>query len=186
MTTNSLSDLLSLLRAHAVQPLDPNEAAMTADAIQFAEAHGDCLRRSCRSGHFTGSAWMVDATRRWTLLTYHHKLHQWLQPGGHADGESALLAVALREAREESGLARLRPVAAAIFDFDRHRIPARGAEPEHWHYDARFLIEADRSEPLVVSSESKELAWVEVARVAELNPAESMLRPVRKTVAANG
>jgi hypothetical protein len=89
----------------------------------------------------------------------------------------------MREAVEESGLRSLRAVRNEVFDVDRHWIPARGAEPGHWHHDLRFLIEADPAEPLTVSNESKALAWVRVRAVAELNPSESMARMVRKTLA---
>ena len=175
--------VLKLLRAHAALSLDAHETAMTAEIIRFTEAHTDCLLRSCVPGHLTGSAWIVSPDRTRTLLTHHHKLDKWLQLGGHADGDGDLLAVALREAREESGLTRLRVVSAEIFDCDRHLIPARKSEPEHFHHDLRFMIEADPSEPLVISNESKDLAWVDVARVTALNPEESMARMVRKTMA---
>jgi 8-oxo-dGTP pyrophosphatase MutT (NUDIX family) len=175
--------VLKLLRAHAARALDPHEAAMTADTIRFVEVHPDCFLRSQLSGHLTGSAWIVDAARTRTLLTHHRKLDKWLQLGGHADGDPDLQAVALREAKEESGLTRLRPVAAEIFDCDRHLIPARKTEPAHWHYDLRFMIEADPREPLAVSDESHDLAWVEITRVNALNPEESMARMVRKTLA---
>ncbi len=156
---------------------------MTAETIRFVEQHADCLLRSCVPGHLTGSAWIVNADRTRTLLTHHRKLDKWLQLGGHADGDGDLTAVALREAREESGLARLRLLSPAIFDLDRHWIPPRKTDPGHYHYDLRFLIEADEAEPLTISNESKDLAWVEVARVTALNPEESMARMVRKTVA---
>jgi 8-oxo-dGTP pyrophosphatase MutT (NUDIX family) len=175
---------LELLCAHAPRAATPGEAQAVAATIAFVQAHPDHLRRTCLEGHLTGSAWIVSPDRRRTLLTEHRKLHKWLQLGGHADGDPDLLAVALREAWEESGLKRLRPVGTALFDVDRHQIPARGAEPEHWHHDLRFLIEADPDEPLVLSSESKSLSWVELSAVTSLNAEESMARMVRKTPGA--
>jgi 8-oxo-dGTP pyrophosphatase MutT (NUDIX family) len=173
--------VLAMLRAHAGQSLDAHESAMTREMIRFVETHANCFLRSCAPGHLTGSAWIVSPDRKRTLLTHHHKLDKWLQLGGHADGEADLLAVALREAREESGLTRLRAVGAAPFDVDRHWIPAHKGEPGHYHHDVRFMIEADPDESLVISNESKDLAWVEVVRVTSLNPEESMARIVRKT-----
>ena len=173
--------ILKLLRVHAARALDAHEAEMTTATIEFVEAQPGSLLRVCVAGHLTGSAWIVSPDRTRTLLTHHHKLDKWLQLGGHADGDGDLLAVALREAREESGLTWVRAVSAEIFDCDRHLIPARGAEPAHYHFDVRFMIEADPAEPLVISSESKDLAWVELARVTSLNREESMARMVRKT-----
>ena len=89
--------VLRLLRAHQPGATDPREAAMTAEIIRFVEEHTDCLLRTCVPGHLTGSAWIVDALRRRVLLAHHRKLDKWLQPGGHADGDPDLLAVALRE-----------------------------------------------------------------------------------------
>ena len=179
----TLSDTLALLRRHEARAESGREAAMLAEYAPFIAAHPDCLWRTCLEGHLTASAWIVDAARTSTLLTHHRKLDRWLQLGGHVDGETDLAAAALREAREESGLARLRLVSPEIFDVDRHRIPARGAEPEHWHFDVRFLIEADPAESLAVSDESKDLAWVRLEDVARLNPDESLARMVQKTVA---
>jgi 8-oxo-dGTP pyrophosphatase MutT (NUDIX family) len=156
---------------------------MAAEMLSFVEAHRDCAERSLAVGHLTGSAWIVDQARTRTLLTHHRKLGKWLQLGGHADGELDLVAVALREAREESGLTRLSIVSEDVFDVDRHRIPARKGEPEHWHYDIRFMLEADAHEPLIITDESHDLAWIEIARMAEYNAEESMLRMVRKTLA---
>jgi 8-oxo-dGTP pyrophosphatase MutT (NUDIX family) len=175
--------VLKLLRAHAAKLLDAHEAAMAADMIRFVEEHPDCAERSLQIGHLTGSAWIVDRERKRTLLTHHRKLNKWLQLGGHADGELNPLAVAMREAREESGLKRLRVVSEAIFDLDRHLIPARKTEPDHWHYDIRFMIEAEPEEAFVISDESHDLAWIEIARMAEYNAEESMMRMARKTLA---
>jgi 8-oxo-dGTP pyrophosphatase MutT (NUDIX family) len=173
--------VLQLLRAHAARALDAHEAAMTAATIAFVEAHADCLLRTCAPGHLTGSAWVVSPDRTRALLTHHRKLDKWLQLGGHADGDPDLLAVARREAEEESGLPAVRAIGTAIFDVDRHWIPERKGEPGHYHYDLRFRFEADPAIPLRITNESKDLAWVDVSAVTGLNPEESMARMVRKT-----
>jgi 8-oxo-dGTP pyrophosphatase MutT (NUDIX family) len=171
--------LISLLEAYT--PSDATDAAARDRILRFVRAHDDCFERSLLEGHVTGSAWIINASRTRCLLTHHRKLDRWLQLGGHADGQTDALDVAMREAREESGLTSLRPVSEAIFDCDVHPIPGRRSEPEHFHYDVRFLLEADDAEPLVLSEESKELAWVALADVASLESDESVMRMVAKT-----
>ncbi len=182
----TLDDTQTLLRRHESHAEPGHEAAMLAEYLPFMTAHPDCLWRTCLAGHLTASAWIVDPARGRALLTHHRKLDRWLQLGGHVDGEADLAAAAMREAQEESGLARLRLVSGEVFDVDRHRIPSRGAEPEHWHFDVRFLIEADPAEPLQISSESKDLAWVQLDEVVRLNPEESLARLVRKSLSGRG
>lgn len=174
-------DLLNLLHTYLRKPLAGDEAEMARLTVEFVHAHEDCLHRTCLPGHITGSAWVVDPTHTWALLTHHRKLDRWFQPGGHADGDPDLLAVALREAREETGLAAVHPVGPAIFDVDRHWIPERADEPGHWHHDLRFLLEADRDAPLVISSESKDLAWVPLDDLPRYNGEQSIVRMARKT-----
>jgi 8-oxo-dGTP pyrophosphatase MutT (NUDIX family) len=176
--------VLELLRVHGALLLSGEEERAVTDTVAFVRRHPDCLLRSCLPGHLTGSAWIVSPDRKSVLLTHHGKLDKWLQLGGHADGDGDLAAVAMREAREESGLSRLAPVGGGLFDVDRHWIPGRGTEPGHWHHDLRFMIEADPAEALTISEESKDLAWVRVDGVTALNPEESMARMVRKTLSA--
>ena len=164
--------------------LDATEEEMRGRMHAFVEKHEDCFRRSLLIGHITSSCWIVDPERGRALLTWHKRLNRWLQMGGHVELDDAtLLDAALREAREESGLQRVRPVSAAIFDVDVHPIPARKDEPEHFHYDVRFLFEADPEESLIVSAESRALAWVALHEVIERNPDASMRRMVAKTAA---
>jgi 8-oxo-dGTP pyrophosphatase MutT (NUDIX family) len=133
-------------------------------------------------GHFTASAWIVNKRRTHTLMTLHKKLNRWLQLGGHADGDENLQAVAMKEAQEESGLTSLRMVDFGMFDIDRHVIPQRGNIPEHFHYDVRFLIEAEIDEPLIISEESKDLAWIPFDTVSDLaRNNTSILRMLEKT-----
>jgi hypothetical protein len=81
---------------------------------------------------------------------------------------------------EESGLTEVRVLGEGIFDLDIHPIPARGDEPEHMHYDVRYLCQATGNEEFVVSDESHDLAWVKMGEVVKLANEESMLRMVRK------
>lgn len=152
--------------------------------VDFAELTHDPLayKRERLDGHFTASAWIVNQNRTHTLLTLHRKLGRWLQLGGHADGNEDLLDVALKEAAEESGLTSLKLVDHNIFDLDKHIIPKRPHVQEHFHYDVRYLLEADINEPLVMSDESISLAWITFDSVVDMigyNP--SILRMLEKT-----
>jgi 8-oxo-dGTP pyrophosphatase MutT (NUDIX family) len=153
--------------------MHPAEQVLTDQFIALLDDPLDPFVRARLQGHFTGSAWLVSADGRRTLLTHHRKLQRWLQLGGHADGDRDLRRVALREAQEESGLPALRLARDDIFDLDRHWIPARGEVPGHWHYDVRYVVCAAASEAFVVSAESLALAWrpvTELLQDADLEP----------------
>lgn len=184
MTTASRAGLLAELRAYV--PADAREAAMRDRLAAFVAAHPDAFERALAIGHVTASAWIVDPARTRALLAHHRKLGKWLQLGGHADGDPDVRAAALREAREESGLASLRFASHAIYDLDVHSIPARPGEPAHEHFDVRFAFEADPAEPLVVSGESHALAWIALGDLPAYGANESVLRLARKTGALSG
>jgi 8-oxo-dGTP pyrophosphatase MutT (NUDIX family) len=130
--------------------------------------HEDAFQRHHLPGHITGSAWIVDSSKQFVLLTHHAKLNKWLQPGGHADGEEDVFNVALREAMEETGIKQFRNLGSGIFDIDIHTIPQRKEFPEHLHYDIRFLLEADKDEELLITEESHALAWISLTEVPAL------------------
>jgi 8-oxo-dGTP pyrophosphatase MutT (NUDIX family) len=165
-------DLAQALRLHADEGC---EDAVADRFLAFLASDPNVFERSHAPGHFTGSAWLVSADGERVLLTHHRKLGRWLQLGGHADGDRDLARVALREAEEESGLRDL-AVEPAIFDLDRHLIPARGEEPAHWHYDVRYVVRATGGEDFAVSEESLELAWRPVRAVAQDPEADESLR----------
>jgi 8-oxo-dGTP pyrophosphatase MutT (NUDIX family) len=174
------SSFLAHLDAYA--PFDANEVEMRDRMRIFVAENESCFDRDFAPGHITASCWIVNAHRSQALLTWHKRLNRWLQMGGHLESDDrSLLEAALREAREESGLQAIRPLAAALFDLDVHIIPERKSEPAHWHYDVRFLLEADPSEPLVVSVESRDVAWVPLAGIATLNTDASIQRMIAKT-----
>ncbi|MEH6420107.1 NUDIX hydrolase [Pseudomonas sp. CGJS7] len=157
------------------------------DAVQHAQIQAfDPFLRDRLAGHFTGGVWLVDRAGERILLTHHRKLGRWLQLGGHADGDRDLAQVALKEAEEESGLTGL-SVEPELFDIDRHWIPERRDVPGHWHYDLRYVVRAGDSEEYVVSEESLDLAWRDIAEVLDdPDSDDSMRRMARKWLARAG
>jgi len=169
-------------------PEEHETVAVFSELLQLdapAHACGDAYRRERLAGHLTGSAWLVDRTGTRVLLTHHRKLQRWLQLGGHADGDRDLAQVAFREAEEESGLPGLR-VEPQLFDLDRHWIPERGDVPGHWHYDARYVVHAGEDETLVVSEESLDLAWREIAALADGADVDASLQRMARKWLARG
>lgn len=185
LSRNSLMDpsfvpLATALTAYAGR--HPGESDVT-HFTRWLATEAQPFHRETLAGHFTGSAWLVSADGHRVLLMHHRKLQRWLQPGGHADGEADLAGVALREAEEETGLTDLE-VMPVLFDVDRHVIPARGAEPEHWHYDARYVVVARGSEAFAANEESLGLAWRDIADIAVDEASdESLRRMARKWLA---
>jgi 8-oxo-dGTP pyrophosphatase MutT (NUDIX family) len=170
--------LLDSLQAYALR--HPAEAEIARRFIAFVASEPDCFRRELLHGHLTGSAWILNRSGDEVLLTHHRKLGIWVQPGGHCDGDPDVLATALREAFEESGLHPLTPVSSSIFDLDVHEIPQRGAEPAHLHWDVRFALRHDGPGHYQVSPESHNLAWVPLERLTDFSQDESLLRMARK------
>jgi 8-oxo-dGTP pyrophosphatase MutT (NUDIX family) len=140
-----------------------------------------CYERSHLPGHITGSAWIVDSSRTRVLLVHHAKLNKWVQPGGHADGDENILRVALKEAEEETGLKEFCVIdSLKPFDIDIHRIPKRIEFPEHFHYDVRFLLEADPNTLIHVSEESHDVKWIKLNDLEKYNQERSVLRMKEK------
>lgn len=169
----------------------PTESAIVARFRAFVAGHADCLLRTCLPGHITASAWILSPAADEVLLTHHRKLGRWLQLGGHVDGEARIELAALREAQEESGMLEFAflPVASqelVPLDLDVHTIPARANEPQHEHWDVRFLLQAAPDQPLVLSAESKELRWVPVQELGRLTTEPSVLRLQHKAAAVLG
>jgi len=183
--------LLALLRRY--EAVNPDEGGCVGRVRSLVEAQADCFERTCLPGHVTASAWILSPDRKQVLLTRHRKLGRWLQLGGHADGDPDVLGVALREAREESGMAEFRVICGQglagdgepplPLDIDVHGIPARGAEPAHAHHDIRYLLVAAAGQSLAMSEESTDLAWFDPGDLAALGADASLIRLGRKASA---
>lgn len=173
--------LQQLLETYA--PTDPREAEHRERMLTLLQdTHAPFSRDQFSPGHFTASSFVLSPDGRQVLLIFHGKLHRWLQPGGHVDpGDETLYHAARREVAEETGVATLRPAWAGegIFDVDVHRIPARKADPDHFHFDVRFLFVAPTL-ACQAGSDATGAQWVDLSRVATLESDESVMRAIQK------
>ena len=131
----------------------------------------DCLRREPEVltrknplAHFTASAWIVNSARTRVLMAYHNIYHSWSWLGGHADGETDLLAVAIREVKEEAGISGVRPVSEEIFSLESLTVDGhvkRGKYvSSHLHLNVTYLLEADSEEQVFVKEdENSGVGW---------------------------
>ena len=163
----------------AIAPVGHEDLRETRNRMRWLlESRPQPLDRTERPGHLTGSSFVVDAAAERTLMLFHTKLQIWVQPGGHADGDANLPAVALREAEEETGIEGLRIWPVAL-DLDIHRVdPA--AEDAHDHYDVRFLVVAPDHATVVANHESQDQRWVGAQELPGLGVDDGLLRMVER------
>lgn len=146
------------------RPCNEQEQRDKAVILAFLENNEDAFLRSNLIAHMTASAWIVNPERTKTLMVYHNIYDSWSWTGGHADGETDLLAVALKEAREETGIAHVRPVSPEIFSLEVLTVDGhekRGAYvPSHLHLNVTYLLEAEESDTLhICKEENSGVAW---------------------------
>lgn len=159
---------------------DPGREAGFLEAMLGLSAHPESTSRShFDPGHFTASAFVVSPDDAEVLLIHHAKLQRWLQPGGHVDPTDAdLEQAARREVAEETGLVDLE-LLASPFDLDVHLIPARKLEPEHRHFDVRFLYRS-RTRDAVAGSDAEAARWVRRGELDQLKTDDSVRRAMAK------
>lgn len=170
--------ILNLLEHYKPESVHEEEALMA--CLDFVNTHSDCFLRSNLGGHITASCWLLSPDESHVLLTHHKKIGQWLQLGGHADGDEDILRVALKEAEEESGIEGIKALKPDVFDLDIHPIATHHDVPAHLHYDLRFVLKAP-SLDYQVSNESHALKWCHILELAEQGSANASIgRMARK------
>lgn len=134
------------------------QEALRQSYLAYLAACEDACARSCAPGHLTASALVFDAAGEHVLLTLHPRVGRWLQLGGHCEPSDATLAdAALREAREESGMAGLR-IDPDPVHLDVHPITCSLGVPTR-HFDVRCVLRAPAAAEPVRSDESDDLRW---------------------------
>lgn len=146
------------------EPANEQETTDKVLMLSWLEHNDDAFSRENAIAHVTVSGWVVNKDRSKVLMVYHNIYDSWSWLGGHADGETDLLSVAVKEVKEESGLAEVHPVSEDIMSLevltvDGHEKKGRYVS-SHLHMNVTFFLEADSESALSIKAdENSDVAW---------------------------
>ena len=146
------------------KPFNEQEEMDKVLILNWIENNENAFLRENTVAHITASAWVVNKDRSKVLMAYHNIYNSWSWLGGHADGETDLLAVAIREVKEEAGISNVRPVSDEIFSLESLTVDGhvkRGKYvSSHLHLNVTYLLEADSEESVSIKEdENSGVAW---------------------------
>ena len=159
------------------QPMNEQEERDKELILRCLETEKDIFTRENHLAHMTASAWIVNEQRTKVLMAYHNIYKSWSWLGGHADGETDLLKVALKEAREESGILHVKPVSEELYSLEVLTVDGhvkKGAYvSSHLHLNVTYLLQAEETDALhIKEDENSNVAWfpLEEAVAASTEP----------------
>ena len=146
------------------QPMNEQEERDKELILHCLETEKNIFTRQNRLAHMTASAWIVNPERTKVLMAYHNIYHSWSWLGGHADGETDLLKVALKEAREESGIHHVKPVSEQIYSLEVLTVDGHVKRGEyvssHLHLNVTYLLQAEETDVLhIKEDENSNVGW---------------------------
>ena len=160
-------------------PVNEQESKDKEIIIDFINKNEDVLTRENEVAHLTSSGFIVNKKRDKVLMIHHNIYNSWGWTGGHADGDSDLLEVAIKEAKEETGITNVRPIIDDICCIDiltvKGHIKKGKYVAPHLHLSVAYVLEADEAEEVKVKEdENSGVKWVDIDRVLELTDEEHM------------
>lgn len=178
-------DWINLIKKYT--PYNEQEKKDKEIILYCINAFDDILNRNNEVAHITSSAFVVNKTKSKVLVVHHNIYNSWSWTGGHADGETDLLAVALREVQEETGVKDARPVTSQIFSLDIlpvvGHIKREKYVSAHLHLSVAFLIEADEDEALMVKEdENSGVKWIPMEEMTIYSNEPHMQKVYRKII----
>ncbi len=145
-------------------PFNEQERVDQHEIIRHLRSTKDVFLRKNLNAHMTASAWVVNQSKSKVLLIHHNLYNSWSWLGGHADGDTDLLAVAIKEVQEESGVTRVTALSNSIFSIEILTVDGhqkRGQYiPSHLHLNITYLLEVDENDSLSIKEdENSDVAW---------------------------
>lgn len=163
---NLYESIRSYIPCNEQEEHDKNQILLLMESME------NLLSRENTTAHFTASAWVVSPDRSKVLMAYHNIYHSWAWLGGHADGDSDLLKVAMREVKEESSITHVRPLSEEIFSLETLTVDGHiknGAYvSSHLHLNLTYLLEASTEDPLSIKEdENSGVKWFSPQKALE-------------------
>ena len=145
-------------------PFNEQEELDKSLILNWIEHNADAFSRENKVAHVTASAWVVNKDRSKVLMVYHNIYQSWSWLGGHADGETDLLSVAIREVKEEAGITNVHPVSEEIYSLESLTVDGHVKNGKyvssHLHFNITYLLEADSKEAVSIKAdENSGVAW---------------------------
>ncbi len=167
-------------------PRDQQEAGDRRIILDLIRQYGrQILTRDNPVTHITSSGLILNEVHNRFLMVHHNIYNTWTWTGGHADGDADLLAVALKEASEETGVLRIRPLTEEILSLDI--LPVYGHFKKgqyvsaHLHLSVAYLLIADEGEPLAINpKENSGVQWIPVSQASQYSNEPFMLAIYKK------
>ena len=151
-------------------PYNEQEVSDKELMLEYIDKFEDVLTRKNKMCHFTASNWIVNKDRTKVLMIYHNIYKSWAWTGGHADGESDLLSVAVREVKEETGVENVKVLDDDIFSLEivcvNGHVKRGKYVSSHVHLNVTYLLEVDENEKLrIKEDENSGVKWVPIDEV---------------------
>ena len=169
------------------EPYNEQEIEDKKIILQCIDTFEDVLKRENGIAHITCTAFVVNKNRDKVLMVHHNLYNSWSLTGGHADGDGDLLAVAIKEVKEETGVVNVRPISSEIYSLDllatiEHIKEGKYIAP-HLHLSVSYLCEVDEEESLVIKKdENSGVEWVLFGRVGSLSNEPHMIKIYNKMI----
>ena len=168
-------------------PFNEQEEKDKALILGWIRNNENAFSRENAVAHITASAWVVNKDRSKVLMVYHNIYNSWAWPGGHADGESDLLGVAMREVMEETGIKNLKPLSKDFYAIDvlpvKSHIKRGKFVSSHIHLNATYIFEADENEELLIKEdENSGVNWIDIDKMVSSSSEDHMKKVYAKLV----
>lgn len=149
------------------KPYNEQEEKDKQTILKYIDTFDDVLTRNNEFGHFTASSWVVNKEKTKVLMIYHNIYKSWAWTGGHADGETDLLNIAIRELKEETGVKNVKILKDNIFSLEiicvNGHVKRGKYVSSHVHLNLTYLLEVDEEEVLrIKEDENSGVKWINI------------------------